>query len=253
MTSDEGETNGERPNRSRMALPAEYDEPLDVEGHSLTANEVIDHLGQWLTDERKRKISSVVQHRTYSVCTVLDGIYDRGNTSAVIRSAEALGFQAMHVIETQEHFKEANRVTQGTDKWLDIERWGQPRPCLDQLRNQGYRLVATDLDADASLTDLSFDEPTALIFGNEKDGISETTREMADQRVIIPMVGFAQSFNISVSAALGLWQAFQIRGGEAGQGDLTDRELRVLRARYYLKSLNRPGELVDGLKNRGEL
>jgi hypothetical protein len=67
------------------------------------------------------------------------------------------------------------------------------------------------------------------------------------------MVGFAQSFNISVSAALALWQAFQTRGGPSGQGDLTAREQQVLRARYFLKSLDRPAELIDGLKNRGRL
>ncbi|MFB6375356.1 MAG: TrmH family RNA methyltransferase, partial [Bradymonadaceae bacterium] len=115
------------------------------------------------------RIAEVVAERTYHITTVLDGIYDRGNTSAVIRTAEALGYQSMHVVESQKHFKEANRVTQGTDKWLDIERYDTPEACIPVLRDRGYRIVATELEASRPIGEVDFSKPTALVFGNERD------------------------------------------------------------------------------------
>jgi len=124
-----------------------HDEIIEVGDWQFEADTLAEMLAPFLTDERRTKIDAVLQERTYHVCTVLDGIYDRGNVSAVIRSAEALGYQSLHVVETQEHFKEANRVTQGADKWLDVERYPEPTECVPVLRDRGYRIVTTELEA----------------------------------------------------------------------------------------------------------
>ncbi len=225
--------------------------PLEVGDVQLEPAEITELLDRFLTDARRRKIDEVLEQRTYHVVSVLDGIYDRGNVSAVIRSAEALGYQSMHVIESQDHFKEANRVTQGTDKWLDIERYPTPEPCIETLRRRGYRIVATELEASTPIADVSFEQPTALVFGNEKDGVSKQIREAADERMVLPMVGFAQSYNISVSAALAFQHVFERRRAELGQqGDLTEREYDILRALYTLRSVDKPERLVRGLRNR---
>jgi tRNA (guanosine-2'-O-)-methyltransferase len=84
---------------------------------------VLDHIGPLLTTERRQKIDRVVAGRNFETAVVLEGIYDRGNISAVMRTAEGLGFANFHVIETQEKFKEANRVTQGADKWVEVQKW----------------------------------------------------------------------------------------------------------------------------------
>lgn len=221
--------------------------------HELSAGEVVDLLDGQLTERRRERIEQVLDERTYYVATVLDGIYDRGNVSAVIRTAEALGYQSMHVVESQEHFKEANRVTQGTDKWLDIERYERPGGCIPVLRERGYRIVATELEASRPISEVDFSEPTALVFGNEKDGVSREMLEAADARCVVPMVGFAQSYNISVGAALALYHVFERRVAERGsQGDLDEEQKAILRALYYLRSVERPERLVEGLLNRRE-
>jgi tRNA (guanosine-2'-O-)-methyltransferase len=226
--------------------------PIEVGDLELEPAEIIELLDRFLTDPRRRKINEVLDERTYHIVSVLDGIYDRGNVSAVIRSAEALGYQSMHVIESQDHFKEANRVTQGTEKWLDIERYPTPEPCIEVLRERGYRIVATELEASKPIGEVSFEEPTALVFGNEKDGVSEQVRDVADEHIVLPMVGFAQSYNISVSAALAFQHVFTRRREVRGrQGDLTDREREILRALYTLRSVDKPERLMRGLQNRG--
>jgi len=230
-----------------------HEEPIAVGELELSAEEILDLLGPRLTEERRARIDAVVRERTYHVCTVLDGIYDRGNVSAVIRTAEALGYQSLHVIESQEDFKEANRVTQGTDKWLDIERWDSPDECVPVLRERGYRIVATDLEAETPLSEVDFEEPTALVFGNEHDGVSEIVREAADERCVVPIVGFAQSFNISVSAAIALHTIFRRRTEEWGShGDLSAEERLHLKALYYLRSVEQPARLLRGLRRRSD-
>jgi len=228
-----------------------HDEPITVGELEFTPGELLELLGPRLTERRRERIDDVLDERTYHVVTVLDGIYDRGNVSAVIRTAEALGYQSMHVVESQENFKEANRVTQGTDKWVDIERWDRPEECIPVLRERGYRIVATDPEAATRLADIDFEEPTALVFGNEHDGISEEMRDAADELCIAPMVGFAQSYNISVSAAIALHDVYRRRVDERGtQGDLTTDERRHLTALFYLRSVEEPERLLRGLLRR---
>lgn len=228
-----------------------HSEPLSVGDLELDSETVLELLEPRLTDRRRRRIEAVLDERTYHVATVLDGIYDRGNVSAVIRTAEALGYQSMHVVESQDDFKEANRVTQGTDKWLDIERYERPGECLKVLRRRGYRVVATDLEATTKFEAVDFGEPTALVFGNEKDGVSEALLEEADVRCRVPMVGFAQSYNISVGAAICLYDVFQRRVRRRGsQGDLAEEERRLLQALYYVKSVDDPERLLRGLLDR---
>jgi tRNA (guanosine-2'-O-)-methyltransferase len=168
---------------------------------------VLKHLVPLLTDERWRKIQGVVAKRTYHVAPVLENIYDRGNTSAVMRTAEALGLHGVHIIEHGARFKAANRVTAGADKWLDVERWTDTPACLLELKKRGYQVLVTTLGESKSIEEVDFSQPTAIVLGNEKDGVSAEALKLADQRVHIPMHGFVQSFNISVAGALSLYRA----------------------------------------------
>ena len=205
---------------------------------TIDPNEVIQILDEYVTDERKERIEAVIAERTYTIVTVMEGLFDRGNVSAVMRSGESLGFQAMHIIESSEFFKEANRVTQGADKWLDVQRWETTPPCIHQLKEQGYRILATHFEEATPIDKVDWTQPAALVFGNEKDGVSPDLLELADDRVTIPMAGFSQSFNISVAAALCLYHIRQARIDALGHhGDLTEMERMRLRADYYMKSV----------------
>lgn len=199
---------------------------------------VLEKMGPLLTNERKEKIARVVAERNFSTAVVLEGIYDRGNISAVMRSAEGLGFANFHVIETQVKFKESNRVTQGADKWVEVQKWKQTKECVQSLKSKGYQIVVTHLDHTAMpLHEIDFTKPTAFVLGNEKSGVTSEMIAASDVRAIIPMSGFVQSFNISVAGALGLYHISQDRLRKMGKNaDLNKTEQDILSAYYYLRT-----------------
>jgi tRNA (guanosine-2'-O-)-methyltransferase len=221
-------------------------------GQALKAREVLELLAPYLTAERQERIRTAVESRTCNVVPVIENIYDRGNISAVLRSSEALGFQCAHVIETGEKFKSSNRVTQGADKWLDVRRWKSTLECTKELKRQGFQIMATHLDSRArDIGEIDFTNPTAIVFGNEKDGISPEMIAECDQTIIIPMRGFVQSFNISVAAAIALYHIFMERSRKLGnQGDLSDAQKEILRADFSLRSSKNPERLLEEIVSR---
>lgn len=221
-------------------------------GQTLSAEKILSLLEPSLTPERQERIKATVEGRTCNVVPVLENNYDRGNISAVLRSAEAMGYQCAHVIELQEKFKSSARVTQGADKWLDVRKWKSTPECVSYLKEQGYQVLATHLDSRAKpIGEVDVTRPTALVFGNEKEGISEDMIRLADQTVIIPMQGFVQSYNISVAAAISLYHIFMERSRAFGkQGDLSDEEKLILRAEFSLRSSKNPEALIEELLSR---
>jgi len=200
-------------------------------------DEIISRLAPVLTSERCARIAQVVAGRTYDVVPVLETLYDRGNVSAVLRSAEGLGFQSVHLVDNSPHFKEARRVTQGAEKWLEITSWPDTPGCYEALRAQGYRIAVTHFEDAIPLRELDVRTPVALVFGNERDGVSPYALAQADTRVVIPMDGFAQSFNISVAAALCLYDIRERRLRTLGyHGNLSAERAAWLTATYYLRS-----------------
>ncbi len=218
---------------------------------TVPADRILELVTPYLTTSRRLRIAEVVNQRTYSIVPVMENIYDRGNVSAVMRSAEAMGYQAAHVIELGERFKSANRVTQGADKWLDVTRWKNTNDCVDHLKERGYKIYATHLEAAVQIDEIDFSQPSAIVFGNEKDGVSTDMLKRADQRVIIPMQGFVQSYNISVAAALALYHIRQDRLRRLGfHGDLSDQEKMILTAHFCLRSSKNPERLLARLLGR---
>lgn len=210
-----------------------------------TAQEILDGLDEYVTEERRARMEAVVAGRTYSVVPVLEGLYDYGNISAVMRTAEALGCQALHIIDLQERYKLANRVTQGADKWLDICHWCNTRACVTWLRAHGYQIAAMCMEGARPIAECPFDAPTALVFGSEHSGVTRELMELADTRVVIPMPGFTRSFNISVAAALALYHARNERLRASGRhGDLSEAERRALTAAWYLRSVPHAAKLL---------
>lgn len=214
-----------------------------------TPDEIVARLTEFVTTERQIRIEEVLAHRTSRVATVVEGLVNVGNVSAVMRSAEALGFQPFHLVTGDDSFKDSKRTSQGAEKWLDVFQWDTTAECVAQLRQNGYKVVVTHLDETAmDIDEIDFTQKTALVFGNEKEGVSSAMLELSDARCIIPMSGFVQSFNISVAAALALYHARQDRIARLGaNGDLSDGELAELRAVYYLRSVRHARKI---LKNR---
>jgi tRNA (guanosine-2'-O-)-methyltransferase len=221
---------------------------IRVRDQDFGADKIIEMLSPFVSDERKARIDRVISRRTNTVVPVVEGVYDMGNVSAVMRSAEALGYQSVHVVESAEQLKTSSRTTQGADKWLDVRRWKTTKECLADLKEKGYRIVVTHLEAAKPIDQVDFTRPTALVFGNEAHGISSEMLSGADERCIIPMLGFVESFNISVAAAVALYHAYQQRVDRLGaQGDLGDQALLRLKAEFYFRSVKEPESIIARL------
>jgi tRNA (guanosine-2'-O-)-methyltransferase len=175
-----------------------------------TEEALLDYLFRFVTPERKDRMLQVVSSRTDFIRVVLEDIYQPHNASAVIRSCECFGISNLHVIENNYAYTVNRDVAMGASKWIQLNRHNSEQcnnssACLDSLRKEGYRIVATSLDPDSvPIEELPIDQPIALCFGTEETGLSSFILQSADLKTHIPMYGFTQSFNISVSAALSL-------------------------------------------------
>lgn len=213
--------------------------------HKVTADDVMKQVYPLLTEDRRSKIERVAEGRCFDISVVLESIYDRGNISAVMRTAEGLGFSNFHIIETFEKFKNANRVTQGADKWVESKKWKKTSDFIDYAKKNKIRICVTSLEAAKPIHEIDFTTPLALVLGNEKDGVSQEMLEAADERVIIPMPGFVQSFNISVAGALSLYQIYQDRLRRLGKvADVTPEQVEILKAQYALRTLDSAEEIL---------
>jgi tRNA (guanosine-2'-O-)-methyltransferase len=213
---------------------------LRVDDHHFEAEHVCRILGEHVTESRRERIAEVVAERTFSVAVVAEHLYDIGNISAVMRSAESFGYLPFHIVERPDSkYKMSDRISRGTEKWLDIHRSQSCATTFSKLRKEGYQIFATDLKATHQLQQIDFSKKTAVVFGNEKEGISDYMREHADGTFIIPMYGFAQSFNISVAAALTFFHIHSARcQALKSSGDLTEVEKAAVTAQYYMRTLD---------------
>lgn len=171
---------------------------------------LLEHLQEFLTPARRKRLEEVLAQRTRYLTVVLEDVFQPHNQSAVLRTVDAVGIQDVHVIETQSALDVARDVAVGCDRWLTIHRHSQTdddtRDCLESLKEQGFRVLAASPHPPAvPLPDVSVTQQTALVIGHETTGVSDTALELADERVVIPMWGFVESFNLSVAAALCLY------------------------------------------------
>jgi tRNA (guanosine-2'-O-)-methyltransferase len=191
-------------------------------------------LGPMLTPERIARIDQVLDARLGSVVTVVEDTYDPHNVAATIRTTEALGLEELHVIEPGDKFSQAKGVTRGAHKWLEIARWPDPAEAIHALRARGFRIYATLPDAPVSIDDVDVGSPLAIAFGNEHAGLSEGAIAACDGSIRVPMHGFSESFNLSVTVALAMSQIAARRRAHLGRaGDLDEERRRFLRARWF--------------------
>jgi tRNA (guanosine-2'-O-)-methyltransferase len=212
----------------------------------LAPSRIVEFLTDHLTERRRTEIERVLDHRTLDVAVVVDGMVDLGNVSAIMRSAEAFGFQMVHAIDTSNAFKRSRRTTRGADKWIDRYRWEDSESCLVSLRDDGFHVLLADASPDAvPLGEADLTGKIAIVFGNERDGVSTVTRSNVDGSVRIPMDGFVASFNVSVAASIILHEVHRQRVARYGRsGDLQPRDRDRIRAVWYLKSAREAEAIV---------
>jgi tRNA (guanosine-2'-O-)-methyltransferase len=216
-------------------------------GEVLEPSRIVEILADHLTERRRTEIEGVLDNRTLDVAVVVDGMVDLGNVSAIMRSAEAFGCQAVHAIDTSNAFKRSRRTTRGADKWIDRYRWEDSESCLASLRGDGFRILLADASPDAvPLGQADLTGRSAIVFGNERDGVSTATRSIVDDSVRIPMDGFVESLNVSVAASIVLHEVHRQRVTRYGRnGDLSSDDRDRIRAVWYLKSVRESEAIVQ--------
>jgi tRNA (guanosine-2'-O-)-methyltransferase len=210
------------------------------------ADAVIRALDPILTDDRKRRIEQVLAARLESITIILENLYDPHNGAAAIRSAEGFGLSDIHAIETITPFSVSSQVTIGAEQWIDLHHWATVADCVASLRAEGMYVCATVPGARRTVAELDPRRRWAIAFGNEREGLSEELQSMCDEAVSIPMVGFSQSLNLSVSVALVVSElSVRRRSALGGLGDLNPNRRANLRARWYAQGTRGVREIVS--------
>jgi tRNA (guanosine-2'-O-)-methyltransferase len=195
-------------------------------------------LGPLLLDDRRARIDAAAEARLGGLRVVIENLHDPHNGAAVLRSAEAFGVQRVEVIESVEPFRFSSTVTQGCEKWLDVVRHKTLAAAVAGLRADGFAIYAAVPGASATVEDLDFARPAALMIGNEHEGLTAEAMAAADVRFGIPMAGMTRSLNLSVATALITERGAQLRRRAIGRaGDLDPGAVLALRARFYAASV----------------
>ncbi len=200
---------------------------------------------QYVSEHKKKLFQYILNHRTRFLTVVLEDIYQSQNASAVLRSCDAFGIQDVHVIENRNVFDVDKGVTIGSEKWLNVHRYrdkqvNNTETAYRKLRERGYRIVATTPhEKQVELPNFVPEQPAALVFGTEKLGLTPYAIEQADEWLHIPMHGFSESFNISVSVALCLYHLRRYLDEQKDDWNLTREEKEVLYLHWLRKSVHR--------------
>ncbi len=209
-----------------------------------------EYYSRFVSEHKKAFVEKVLDQRTRHITMVLEDIYQSQNASAVIRTCECMGIQDVHIIENDSKYTVNRRVLKGSYKWVDLIRYkGKTRnntqACFDQLRANGYRIMATDPSPEGiSIHDVSVDDKIAIVMGNELHGTSSYAIENADMKVRIPMYGFTESLNISVSAAICLNSLVPALRSSEVNWQLTQTEKNEIRL-GWLRKMVRNAEIVE--------
>ena len=201
-------------------------------------HDLLTYLETYLTEERKQRFLDVLQKRTKHITVAVEDVYQLHNTSAILRSCDVFGVQELHVIEHRFGKRLDKNIAVGAEQWVDVHRYGTTADCVAKLKSDGYRIIATTPHNDSSLLpDFFPSEKSALFFGTEKEGLSETVMQQADGFLKIPMVGFSESLNVSVSAAIIIQQLAQKVRDSDLDWRLTEAELLEKRLDWTKKSI----------------
>ncbi len=200
--------------------------------------EVIEFLSRFLTERRKTLINDVLQQRTRYLTVVLEDIFRAQNASAVLRTCECQGIQDVHIIENNHLYEVNPDVVKGAAKWLTLIKYPQcdidnTPICFSDLRSNGYQIVGADPKGDLSMEKLAIDKPIALVFGTEFHGLSDSAKNGVDHLVAIPMYGFTESYNLSVSAAICLESITSRLRQSSIDWALSKNEINELKLEWY--------------------
>ena len=212
---------------------------------------LLHYLETYLTENRRQRFETVLSNRTRHFTVAIEDVYQLHNTSAVIRSCDVFGIQDAHIVEEINTKRIDREIALGAQKWVDVHRYNTVQGCLDNLRAKGYRIVATSPHLDnADLSDFDITEKSCFFFGRETTGLSKQVLDEADCFVKIPMVGFTESLNISVSAAIILYEVTTKLRCSDISWQLTEEERIDKRFDWIKKTIKNYNAIVERYKDR---
>ena len=212
----------------------------------MNSQKTFEYLKQFLTDERLSKIEFYAQESSDFVLPVMEDIFQFRNAAAIVRSVEACGFHKIVAMESENEFNPNLRVTKGAETWVEVEKMPHQLESLKKIKEKGYKILAVSPEKNAiMLPDYDLKEPVALVFGTEKEGVTEEILDFADETLAIPMYGFTKSFNVSVAAAICFYDLKQKLVKSDLDYKLSNKKLWELKVRWAKNSIKSGEEILQ--------
>jgi len=209
-------------------------------------NKLVEYLETYLTKNRIERFNKVLDNRTKHFTLATEDVYQLHNTSAVMRSCDVFGIQELHVIEERNVKRIDREIAMGAQKWVDLVRHHSTKEAIKAIKAQDYQIVATTPhEEDCDLADFDITKKSCFFFGRETQGLSDEVMKAADCFLKIPMVGFTESLNISVSAAIILQAVTQKMRSSNLEWQLTETEKLQKRFDWCKKTIKSFDEILD--------
>ena len=161
-----------------------------------------------MTPERLQRINNMLNHRQPDLTVCMEGVHKAHNLAAVVRTCDAIGVSAVHAVWKNEQMRASGGIAAGSQNWVDVHNYTSTVDAIAELKRQDMQVLVTNLsDTAVDFREIDYTKPTAIILGQEKFGASDVAKELADQDIVIPMVGMVQSLNVSVANAVVLYEA----------------------------------------------
>ena len=212
----------------------------------MTDLKLLKHLESYLTEHRKERFAEVLSQRTKHFTVATEDVYQLHNTSAVIRSCDVFGIQEVNIVEEINSKSIDGEIAMGAQKWVDLNRYNSVKEAISDLKQKGYQIVATTPhENDGMLHDFDVTKKSCFFFGRETEGLSQEVIDEADSFLKIPMVGFTESLNISVSAAITLQHVTTRLKQSNVNWQLTEAEQQEKRLDWCKKTIKSYEEIIE--------
>ena len=212
---------------------------------------LLEYLETYLTDNRRERFNKVLAMRTKHFTVATEDVYQLHNTSAVMRTCDVFGIQEVNIVEEVNSKSIDREIAMGAQKWVDLNRYHTVKSCIEDLKANGYKIVATTPHVeDCDLIDFDITQKSCFFFGRETEGLSQQVLDEADCYLKIPMFGFTESLNISVSAAIILQHVTAQLRKSSIKWELTEEEIIEKRFDWIKKTIKNYDAIVEHYKSQ---
>jgi len=209
-------------------------------------HKLFEYLSSYLTANRLNLINKVVQERTKHITVVIEDVYQERNAGALVRTCDCFGIQNIHIIEKEHSFKASHAISQGANKWVDLHIYKSIETCIHKLKVDGYTILATTPHQQSiQLEEIDIDKKTAILFGSELNGLSEKALALADGYLSIPIHGFSESYNISVSVGIILYNLSNKLKASNVNWQLKEHEILEKKIDWAKKTIPRGDKIAE--------